>query len=80
MMSDQATQSRHGPLSGVTVLDFTALVPGPTAGLMLTEAGAEVIKIEPPGGEGMRAPPAAWAICRRCSRSSIAASARSRST
>jgi crotonobetainyl-CoA:carnitine CoA-transferase CaiB-like acyl-CoA transferase len=36
------------------VLDFTTLLPGPLATLMLAEAGAEVIKIEPPGGENMR--------------------------
>ena len=58
MLSDAATQSRNGPLAGITVLDFTTLVPGPLAGLMLAEAGAEVIKIEPLGGEGMRSPPA----------------------
>ncbi len=39
------------PLSGVLVLDFTTLLPGPLATLMLAEAGAEVIKIERPGGE-----------------------------
>jgi alpha-methylacyl-CoA racemase len=59
MMSEK-TQSRNGPLAGIRVLDFTALVPGPLAGLMLAEAGAEVIKIEPPAGEGMRSPPASW--------------------
>jgi alpha-methylacyl-CoA racemase len=42
------------PLSGLLVLDFTTLLPGPLATLMLAEAGAEVIKIEPPGGENMR--------------------------
>ena len=42
------------PLVGIVVLDFTALLPGPLATLMLAEAGAEVIKIEPPGGEMMR--------------------------
>jgi len=42
------------PLSGLLVLDFTTLLPGPLATLMLAEAGAEVIKIEPPGGEAMR--------------------------
>lgn len=60
MLPGDETQSRNGPLTGVTVLDFTALAPGPIAGLMLAEAGAQVIKIEPPLGEAMRAPPAAW--------------------
>src|SRR3982751_567296 len=45
------------PLSGLLVLDFTTLLPGPLATLMLAEAGAEVIKIERPGGEDMRAMP-----------------------
>lgn len=42
------------PLSGLLVLDFTTLLPGPLAALMLAEAGAEVVKIEPPGGEATR--------------------------
>ena len=42
------------PLAGILVLDFTTLLPGPLATLMLAEAGAEVIKIERPGGEDMR--------------------------
>jgi alpha-methylacyl-CoA racemase len=42
------------PLSGLLVLDFTTLLPGPLAALMLAEAGAEVIKIERPDGEEMR--------------------------
>jgi crotonobetainyl-CoA:carnitine CoA-transferase CaiB-like acyl-CoA transferase len=45
------------PLSGVLVLDFTTLLPGPLATLMLAEAGAEVIKIERPTGEDMRVMP-----------------------
>jgi alpha-methylacyl-CoA racemase len=42
------------PLSGLVVLDFTTLLPGPLASLMLAEAGAEVLKIERPGGEDAR--------------------------
>src|SRR4029079_12179431 len=42
------------PLSGILVLDFTTLLPGPLATLLLAESGAEVIKIERPGGEDMR--------------------------
>ncbi|MGB8050475.1 MAG: CoA transferase, partial [Pseudolabrys sp.] len=42
------------PLSGLLVVDLTTLLPGPLATLMLAEAGAEVIKIEKPGGENAR--------------------------
>ncbi len=43
------------PLTGLLVLDFTTLLPGPLAALMLAEAGAEVVKIErPPVGDEMR--------------------------
>jgi crotonobetainyl-CoA:carnitine CoA-transferase CaiB-like acyl-CoA transferase len=43
------------PLDGILVLDFSTLLPGPMAGLILAEAGAEVIKIERPGqGDEMR--------------------------
>ena len=35
------------PLSGVRVLDFGHTVMGPTAGLILADLGAEVIRIEP---------------------------------
>lgn len=42
------------PLAGLLVLDFTTLLPGPLATLMLAEAGAEVVKIERPGGDDMR--------------------------
>jgi alpha-methylacyl-CoA racemase len=38
------------PLTGVRVLDFSSLLPGPLCTLLLAQAGAEVTKIERPGG------------------------------
>ena len=48
------TDRKQGPLAGIRVLDFSTLLPGPLATLLLAEAGAEVIKIERPDGEDMR--------------------------
>jgi formyl-CoA transferase len=42
------------PFSGVTVLDLTQIYNGPYATFLLAQAGADVIKIEPPDGEHLR--------------------------
>jgi len=43
-------------LSGIKVVDFSTLLPGPLAGAMLRAAGAEVVKVErPPHGDELRA-------------------------
>lgn len=42
------------PLEGITVLDFGQIYQGPYATFLLAKGGAEVIKIEPPGGEPLR--------------------------
>jgi crotonobetainyl-CoA:carnitine CoA-transferase CaiB-like acyl-CoA transferase len=43
-----------GPLHGVKVLDFTAVVSGPFATMFLADQGAEVLKIEPLSGDSTR--------------------------
>lgn len=41
-------------LDGVRVLDLGQYVPGPFAALQLADMGADVVKVEPPGGDPMR--------------------------
>ena len=42
------------PLDGIRVVEFTHMVMGPAAGLILADLGAEVIKVEPIGGDKTR--------------------------
>jgi formyl-CoA transferase/CoA:oxalate CoA-transferase len=42
------------PLEGIRILDFTRFMSGPFATMLLGDLGADVIKIEPPGGEDTR--------------------------
>ncbi|MQA03768.1 MAG: CoA transferase [Streptosporangiales bacterium] len=43
-----------GMLAGVLVVDASQLLPGPWAAQVLGDMGAEVVKVEPPGGDGAR--------------------------
>lgn len=45
---------RAGPLAGLKVVEFTHMVMGPSIGVILGDLGAEVIKIEPEGGDQTR--------------------------
>src|SRR6056297_2461016 len=45
------------PLAGKRVIEFSQFIAGPTAAQMLADFGAEVIKVEPPRGDGSRALP-----------------------
>jgi CoA:oxalate CoA-transferase len=46
--------ARKGALEGVRVLDFSSYVAGPYATRLMADLGAEIIKLEPPGGDYMR--------------------------
>jgi crotonobetainyl-CoA:carnitine CoA-transferase CaiB-like acyl-CoA transferase len=55
--NDAATEEvlmKDKPLSGIRVVDLTQIYQGPYAAFLMACAGAEVVKIEPPGGERMR--------------------------
>lgn len=44
----------RGPLSGIRVLDLSAYIAGPYGCTLLADQGAEVLKVEPPGGDNLR--------------------------
>ena len=43
-----------GPLEGVKIIDLTSMISGPMGAMILADQGAEVIKVEPLGGEQLR--------------------------
>ncbi len=53
-MSGDDTGGAGGPLAGVKVVELGVWVAGPAAGGILADWGADVIKIEPPGGDPAR--------------------------
>src|SRR6204780_2068733 len=54
-MADAQTGSDDtAPLAGIRVLEFCHTIMGPTAGLILADLGADVIKVEPANGDATR--------------------------
>jgi crotonobetainyl-CoA:carnitine CoA-transferase CaiB-like acyl-CoA transferase len=53
-MNPVQAPDRPLPLAGIRVIEFTHMVMGPTCGMILADLGAEVVKIEPPGGDRTR--------------------------
>ena len=42
------------PLEGVRVVEYAQYVAGPLCGVLLADLGADVVKVEPPTGDGYR--------------------------
>ena len=66
--SNGANTETSGALRGVRVVEFGQYIPGPLLGMLLAEQGADVIKVERPGGDPARSEPA-FAIWNRSKRS-----------
>jgi crotonobetainyl-CoA:carnitine CoA-transferase CaiB-like acyl-CoA transferase len=61
----------YKPLGHLTVIDMTVNVPGPFCSTVLGDLGADVIKIEPPGGDPLRHSPGMWTGINRGKRSVV---------
>ena len=53
-MSEQEPSAGPQPLKGITIVEFTHMVMGPTVGHILAGLGAEVVRVEPIGGDRTR--------------------------
>ncbi|GGT95735.1 MULTISPECIES: CaiB/BaiF CoA transferase family protein [Streptomyces] len=50
--------ARNGPLSGVRVVELAGIGPGPFAAMLLADLGADVVRVDRPGGSGLGIDPA----------------------
>ncbi|GAB2712869.1 CaiB/BaiF CoA transferase family protein [Streptomyces bullii] len=54
----EARTPGHGPLSGVRVVELAGIGPGPFAAMLLADLGADVVRVDRPGGQGLAIDPA----------------------
>ncbi|MFF0461978.1 CaiB/BaiF CoA transferase family protein [Streptomyces mexicanus] len=57
-MATAPTPGRHGPLTGVRVVELAGIGPGPFAAMLLADLGADVVRVDRPGGAGLGIDPA----------------------
>jgi alpha-methylacyl-CoA racemase len=50
-------KSVHGPLAGVRVVELAGIGPGPFAAMLLADLGADVVRVDRPGGGGLAVNP-----------------------
>ena len=43
-----------GPLQGIRIIEFSQIIAGPISGVLLSDLGADIIKVEPPWGDPWR--------------------------
>ncbi len=43
-----------GPLQGIRVIEFSQIIAGPISGVLLSDLGADIVKVEPPWGDPWR--------------------------
>src|SRR4051812_6487765 len=55
-MSETGTTTLTGPLRGIRVVEIAGIGPGPHAAMLLADLGADVIRVERPGGAGSAGP------------------------
>jgi alpha-methylacyl-CoA racemase len=67
----QVAPGRPGPLTGLRVLELGGIGPAPFAGMTLADMGADVVRIDRPGGEQLSAGPPQAELLNRGKRSAV---------